>query len=104
MDLRNMLVFCGIPYLKNPAGNFLTQLFIDTQGFTGVEDCIMLRIKDVPHMIKDHNSVPNQEALLGDIHQHKLQALVWRAKYFQYFGLAITVATWTTEELMSFST
>ena len=76
MDLRNMLVFCGIPYLKNPAGNFLTQLFIDTQGFTGVEDCIMLRIKDVPHKKKDHNLVPNQEVCLGATKQQRISSVV----------------------------
>ena len=58
--LRNMLVVCGIPSLKNPARYRPTQLFIDSQGFMGVDDFTMLRIKYVPHMIKYHNLVPNQ--------------------------------------------
>ena len=54
-----MLVVCGIPDLHNPEGNCPTQLFIDSQGFTGVDDFIMLHIKDVPHIIKYHNLVPS---------------------------------------------
>ena len=35
----------------------------------------MLRIKDVHHMIKDHNLVSNQEVKVGYIQQLKLQAI-----------------------------
>ena len=69
MDLRHMLVVCGIMYLQNLAVNILTQLFIDYQSFIGVGDLSMLSIKDVPRIIKDHNLVPNQEARLGAILQ-----------------------------------
>ena len=72
-----MLVVCGILDLQNSAGNRLTHLFIYSQGFIGIDDFSMLRVKDVPHMIKDHNLVPNQEAHLVVIQQCKLQALVW---------------------------
>ena len=75
-----MLVVCGIPDLRNLAGNRPTQMFIDSQGFTGIGDFTILCIKAVPHMIKDKNWVTNEEARLGSIHQHKLQALVWWAK------------------------
>ena len=61
MDLLNMFVICGIPDMQNPAGNHLGQLFIDSQGST------ILPTKIVPHMIKDHNLVTNQEARLGAI-------------------------------------
>ena len=60
--LRAMLLVCGIPDIQNATGNRPTLLFIESQGFASVEDFSMLRIKDVPHMIKDHNSVPNQAA------------------------------------------
>ena len=59
MNLQNMFVICGIPDLHNTAKNHLTQLFIDSQGFTGIADFIILNIKDLHHMIKDHHLVPN---------------------------------------------
>ena len=62
-----MLVVCDIMDMKNSAGNCLTQLFIDQQGFSGIDDFSMLRIKGVPHIKKDHNLVPNQETRLGAI-------------------------------------
>ena len=77
MDVINMLVICDIPGIHNTAGNLLMQLFVVSQGFTNIDDFSMLCIKDVPHMIKDHNSVPNQESQLGAIQLRKLQALVW---------------------------
>ena len=62
-----MLVVCGITDMKNPAGNLPTQLFIDFQGFAGIDDLSMIRIKDVHNMKNDHNLAPNQEAHLGTI-------------------------------------
>ena len=59
MDLLNMFVVCGIPDMQDPAGNHVRQLFIDSQGFTGIDDLSMLYIRDLPHIIKDHNSLPN---------------------------------------------
>ena len=104
MDLRLTLVICGIPYLKNPAINHLTQMFIDSQEFAGVDYLSMLCIKDSSHMIKYNNLVPNKEAHLGSIQQRKLQALVWWEKDFQCRGLAIITSAWTTAELTSFIT
>ena len=60
MHLRSMLVICGITDMQNPAGNHPTQLFIDSQGFMGIDDFTILRIKYVPNMINNHNLVPNQ--------------------------------------------
>ena len=94
-----MLVVCGIIDLHNPAGNCPTQLFIYSQGFTGIDDLSMIRIKDVPHMIKDHNSVPNQDAHLGTFKQRKLQVLVWRTKDCHRWGLEIILVAWNEEEL-----
>ena len=82
MDLRHILVVCGIRDLRNPEWNRLMQLYIDYQGFTGIYGFSMVRIKDAPHMIKDHNLVPNQYAHVGTTQQHKSRVLVWRAKYF----------------------
>ena len=101
MDLRHILVVCSIPDLQNPAGKFPTQLFIDSQGFTAIANFSMIRIKDAPHMIKDHNSLPNQEARLDAIQQRKLQALVWWEKDLQRCGLEIIAAAWNTEYLTS---
>ena len=101
MYLNNMLVVCVIPDLQNPSRSCLTQLFIDFQGFVGVDDFSMLRIKDVHHMIKDHNLVPNQEALLVTIQQRKLQALMWWLKDCQHCGLVMITAAWTATDLTS---
>ena len=60
MYLRPVLVVCAITDLQNPARNFPTQLFIDSQVFTGIDDLSVLHIKDLPHMINYHNSVPNK--------------------------------------------
>ena len=76
MDFRNMIVVCGIPDMSNTAGNRPMQLFIDSQGFRGINYFTMIRIQDIPHMITDHNLVPNQELRLGALQQRKLQALV----------------------------
>ena len=97
--LRQMLLICGIPDIANQAGNRPTTLFIESQGFGSVDDFAMLRIKDVPHMIKDHNSVPNQAARMGAVHQRKIQALIWWAKDRQRRGLPITPAEWTMATL-----
>ena len=42
----------------------------------GIDELSMLRIIDIPHTIKDNNSVPKTEARLGNNQQRKLQALV----------------------------
>ena len=76
MYLRHMLLVYGIPYLQNPAGNRLTYLFIDYQGFRGISAFSMLHIIEVLHMIKNHSLVTNKEAILGAIQQSKLKALV----------------------------
>ena len=100
MDLRNMLVVCGIMDLQNPVGNLLTQMFIYSKGFMVIDDFTMLRIKNAPNMIKYNNLVPNKEARLGAIQKCKLQSLVWWVKYCQNRGLEITAAAWTTAEII----
>ena len=52
-------------------------------------------------MIKDHNSVPNQDARLGAIQQRNLQELVRWVKDCQRRSLAITEAIWTAADLTS---
>ena len=61
IDLSSGLVVCGIPDMQNTAGNRPEQLFMNPKGFTGIDDFIMLRIKDVTNIIKYHNLVPNKE-------------------------------------------
>ena len=64
----------------------------------------MLRNKYAPHMIKDHNLVPNKEAHLGAIQQRKFQALLWWTKDFHHCGIASNAAPWATSELTRFIT
>ena len=104
MDLRHMIVVCGITDLQNPARNCLTHMFIDYQEFAGIDDFYMRGIKDLPYMINDHNLVPNQEALLGAIKYHKLQVLVWWENDCQSCGLAIIASAWTEAYLIIFIT
>ena len=85
-----MVVVCGIPDLQNPAVNCPTQLFIDSQGFTWIDNFTIIHIRDVPRMIKEHSLVTNTEARSGAIQQHKLQAILWWEKGRQCRGLAIT--------------
>ena len=99
-----MCFVCVVTDLQNPAGNFPTQMFIDSQVFTGIDDLSMIRIKDVPHMINDNNSVPNQEARLGTIQHLNLQALVWWMKDRHRRVLVIIATTWTGSDLTSYIT
>ena len=64
----------------------------------------MLRIEDVPHMIKDNNLAKNQETHLGTIKQLRLQVLEWWANDRHRSGLAIIVTTWTVVEIKSSTT
>ena len=96
-----MFVVYGIPDLQNPAGNCPIKIFIDSQEFTVIDDFSMLRIKGVPHIIKDHNLVPNQETRVGNILQRNLEVLVWWEKDRQHLGLVIIAATWTAADLIS---
>ena len=101
MDFRHMIVIYGIPDMQNPAGNRPMQLFIDSQGFMGIYDLPMLRIKELTHMIKDHNLFPNKESHLDAIQQHRLQVLVWWAKNCHSHGLEIMMTAWNEEYLTS---
>ena len=65
----------------------------------GIDDFTILRVNDIPHMIKYNNSVPNQESCFGAIHQRKLQAMVWWAKDHPSCGLEINTAEWTATEM-----
>ena len=102
MYLRHMLDVCDITDLHNLEGNYTTHIFIYPQGFTVIGNLTMLCVKDILHMIKYNNQVPNKEARLGTIHQRSFQALVWWVKDFQRRGLEITAAAWNTTNLMSY--
>ena len=101
MNLGNMPVVCGVLDLQNPTENLKIQIFIDSQGFTGIDDFTMLHIKDALHMINDHNLVPNKESCLGAIQKHKLQALVWWTENHHNLVLAMTTTAWTAAYLTS---
>ena len=74
MTIRQMLLTCGLPDIANGAGTRPAQAFIDSQGFTDVKDFTIMSVKDVPNIIKNHNSVNGQTVILWDVHQRKVQA------------------------------
>ena len=80
-QLKALLQVCGIHDLLNPSGNPPTQLFITSQGLGYIKGFLMIWIKDVPYMVKDHNLVPAQAAQLGAVQQCKIQALILWGKY-----------------------
>ena len=98
-DLRNMMRTCGIPDIPNVAGDRPTVLFIQSQGLVTVADITILNVKDVPNMIKGHNSVPNQAARLGIVQQRKIQALIWWTKDRIRRGIEIVAADWNAAAL-----
>ena len=98
-DLRNMMRTCGIPDIPNVAGDRPTVLFIQSQGLVTVADITILNVKDVPNMIKGHNSVPNQAARLGIVQQRKIQALIWWTKDCIRRGIEIAAADWNAAAL-----
>ena len=93
-QLRALCQVCGIPDLLNLTGNRPTQLFITYQGLGDIKDSLMLRIKDVPYVIKDHHLVPAEAAQLGAVQQRKMQVLIWWAKDRQRHGLPVVAAEW----------
>ena len=80
MTIRQMLLTCGLPDIANAAGTRPTQAFIDSQGFTDIEDFTIMSVKDVPNMIKNDNPINGQNVILGDVHQRKVQALIYWAR------------------------
>jgi hypothetical protein len=98
-DLRNMLLVCGIPDIQNAAGVRPTQAFIDSAGFSSVDDFGVMRLKDAITMIKEHNSVPGQTARLSAVHQRKIQALIRWARDHVRMGQVVTAATWNAAAL-----
>ena len=98
-NLCNMMRTCGIPDIPNVAGDRPTVLFIQSQGLVTVADITILNVKDVPNMIKGHNSVPNQAARLGSVQQRKIQALIWWTKDRIRCGIEIAAADWNAAAL-----
>ena len=50
-------------------------------------------------MINNHNSINGQTVILGDAHQHKVQALIYWARYKKRRGMAIFAADWTNVQI-----
>ena len=71
MALRKVLLTCGLPDIKNIDGKRPTQAFINWQGFADIDNFSILEVKDVPYMIKNHNSIHDQSVILGAVHQKK---------------------------------
>ena len=94
-----MLLTCGLPDIANAAGTIPTHAFIDSQGFTDVEDFTILPVKDVPNMVKNHNSINGQTVILGAVHQRKVQDLIYWARDKKRCGMEIVAADWTTAQM-----
>ena len=77
MTIRKMLLTCGLSEIANDAGTRPTQVFINYQGFTDVEDFTIISFQDVPNMIGNHNSINGQNVILESVHHQKLQALIY---------------------------
>ena len=90
---------CGIPDIANQARNRLTPLFAESHRLGEIEDFGILEIKDVPNMIKAHNSTPGQEYRMGVVQQRKIQALIWWAKYHKQRGVYLIVADFIQETM-----
>jgi hypothetical protein len=95
MTLRTMLMRCGLPDIANGAGTRPTQAFIDSQGFMDIQDFTIMAVKDVPNMIKNHNSISGQSVVLGAVHQRKIQALIYWARDQKRRGITIVANEWT---------
>ena len=80
MALRQVLLTCGLPDTKNIDGERPTQAYINSQGFADTDDFAILAVKDVPYMIKNHNSIHDQSVILGLVHQRRIQALIYWAR------------------------
>ena len=84
-----MLLVCGLQEIANAMDHRPTQAFIDSQGFVTVEDFTIMAVKDVPYMIKNHNSIHQQSVILGAVHQRKIQALIHWSRDHKCRGIAI---------------
>ena len=80
MALRQVLITCCLPDIKIINGERPTQDFINSQSFADIEDLAILAVKDVPYMIKNHNSIHDQSVILVAVHQRRIQALIYWAR------------------------
>ena len=94
MALRKVLLTCGLPDIKNIDGKRPTQAFINWQGFADIDNFSILEVKDVPYMIKNHNSIHDQSVILGAVHQKKIQALIYWVRDQKQQGITIEAAKW----------
>ena len=67
-----MLLTCGLLDIANVAGTRPTQAFIDSQGFTDIEDFTIMSVKDMSNMIKNCNPINGQTVIIGSVHQSKV--------------------------------
>ena len=77
MALQQVLLTCGLQDINNIDGKRPTQYFINLQGFADIDYFAILAFKDVPYMIKNHISTHDQSVILGEVHQRRIQALIY---------------------------
>ena len=76
MVLRQVLLTCGLPDMKNIDGKRRTQALINWKCFADIDNFSILEVMDVPYMIKNHNLIHDQSVILGAVHQKRIQALI----------------------------
>ena len=77
MSLWKVLLTCGLPDTENIDDKRPTQAFVNSKGFADINDFTILSVKDVPYMIKNHISIHDQSVILGEVHQSRIQALIY---------------------------
>ena len=99
MALRQVLLTCGLPDINNIDGKRPTQAFINLQGIADIDDFAILSVKDVPYMIKNHNSIHDQSVILRTVHQRRIQAPIYWARDQKRRGITTKAANWTSETM-----
>ena len=98
-QVRAMLRVLGIPDILDPAGERPTTIVADSCGFDEVETFSILLSKDIPTIIRAHNSGQGgQDYQLPGVMAKKLQALVYYCRDRRSRGQAIdaaAIAAWT---------
>ena len=95
MALWQVLLTRGLPDIENINGERPTQAFINLQAFADINDFAILAVKDVPYIIKNHNSIHDQIVILGMLHHRKRQALIYWMRNQKRRGIIIAAAKWT---------
>ena len=99
MALRQVLLTCGLPDIKNIDGKRPKQAFINSQGFADIDNFTILAVKNAPYMIKNHNSIHDHSVILGAVHQRSIQALMYWERDQKQQGITTEAANWTLKTM-----